>query len=845
MNEEVYSIGISEKEAAARLAKFGSNTIEGKNRRSVFLIFLSQFYNFLIILLFLAFLVSILTSHFTQATVLGFIILLNVIMGFILEYKAEKALRSLKNIFSYKSIIIRGGKEIVCENRLIVPGDIILLNQGNMVPADLRLIETNNLEVDESTLTGESVPVPKIADQKNMAFSGTMVTKGFGKGIVVATGSKTEIGKIAESVEVEQKGSFLQKRLEYLGKILTIVSLLLVVIIFIFGFIKGFALVDLFNYSIALLVSAVPESLPTIITLTLALGVIKMAKNKSIVRKLSAVENLASVNVICCDKTGTLTKNEMTVKKLWTLGENEIDIEGTGYLPKPKIKLQGKGLRQLITVGYLCNKATLNFDEKKEKWNVIGDPTEGALLVLGKKGEIDKDTKEHKKLHEILFDEKRRLMSLIYTKKNKDFVYTKGSPETIINICSLVETDKTKIKKEVEKLASQGYRILALASKEINYEENLAEKEIEKNLNFLGLVGLIDSPAEGIKEAIKTCQKAQIKTIIISGDHKLTTLAIANEVGLDTKEENILTGEQLDQISETGLLKVIDKINVFARTSPIQKSKILAVLIKKGYRVAMTGDGINDAPALKKADVGIAMGGRGQDIAKEVSDIILVDDRFSTIEKAISFGRTIYDNMTKFTIYLVAGNFTEILLITLAFILEKPLPLTPLQILWINLITESGPAVALAFENPKKEIMEESPRNPNKDILKPVLKYAFSLALISVVLNWILYVIFLPIDIKLAQTMVFTMIVLSEVLIIFVIRSRKFFTFSSNKYLVFAVIITILLQGAAIYTPLSRSMETATLTASHWMVLLGLCLIGFAAYSFLSSLIRPQHQDLK
>jgi len=510
--------GLSEEETKKRLLKYGPNFFKRRGGRSVLGILFSQFANFLILLLVLAFFISLFTQPFSHTLVLFLIILLNILMGFILEFKAEKALKGLKKIFAPKATVIRGGQVKIVSSSELVLGDIVLLNQGERVPADLRLFETSNLEIDESALTGESIPSRKmtnplspkvsLADRENMAFCGTLVTSGQGKGIVVGTGLDTEMGKIASSIQESSEKTSLQERLDYLGKVLGGISVFLVLIIFLLGAFRGERFLEMLNYSVALLVATVPEGLPTIITLTLALGVMKMAKNKAIVRRLAAVEALSSVNIICVDKTGTLTENEMTVKKVWLPQKGEIEIEGEGYLPQPKIDLKKKAGLPAVTLAkavFLCNKAILNFDKEKERWQVVGDPTEGALLVLGYKAGIEEELKDHKKIHEILFEEKRRLMSVVFQEKKRTLVYTKGAPEAVLSISKIKEQEKKEAEREVEKLAKEDFRVLGVGFKELKGEVSLTDQEIERDLNFLGLVALIDPPAFGAKEAIELC----------------------------------------------------------------------------------------------------------------------------------------------------------------------------------------------------------------------------------------------------------------------------------------------------------------------------------------------------
>lgn len=832
--------GLSEEEAKKRLSKYGPNIIIKGKGRSAFSIFVSQFRNFLIILLVIALLISSFTQPLSHSFVLFLVIIFNVFLGFILEFKAEKSLSALRQVFPQKMVVVRGGKEKIIPVTDLVLGDIVLLAPGSRIPADLRIFESRNLEIDESSLTGESIPSKKsiktlysptpLADRENMGFSGTFVTKGEGKGIVVATSSQTEMGKIAHIIAEKPEKTPLEMRLEFLGKVLAMVSIALVLFIFTLGFFHQRSIVELFNYTIALLVSAVPEGLPTVVTLSLAIGVLKMAKHKAIVRKLSAVETLSGVKIICVDKTGTLTKNEMTVKKVWIPKKGEMEIKGLGYLPEPKFK-PDEDLRRLIKVGFLCNNAVLNFDEKKKRWQVIGDPTEGAFLVLGKKAGIEEGVKNCRKIKEVPFDEKRKMMSVIVKEKEGIFIYTKGAPEAILAVSALDKKQYKEAMKEIEKLTREGYRVLGFGYKKIkDWSNSFSGEEAEKGLNFLGFSGLIDPPAEGVKESIRLCQEAQIKPVIISGDHKFTTQALARQIGLEVKEENILTGEELEQYKEEELSKIIDRITIFARTSPSQKMKILSAFQKRGYQVAMTGDGINDAPALKQADIGIAMGLRGQDVAKESSDIILADDNFSTIEKAIEYARTIYDNLKKFITYLLSGCYIELTLVSIAFILNLPSPLLPLQILWIDLITETGPALALSEEKPDPLIMKEPPKDPRKSIILSALGLGLANALLGIGISWLLFISYLPLGSSLARSMVFTFVVLFELTIINSLRQKRPFWrggFFSNKYFISAILLSILFQLIALYSPISGPLGSTPLGFSEWVLIISFCLEYF------------------
>lgn len=853
------TLGLTEEEVEKRLKKYGPNILVEKKKRSLLSIFIYQFKNFLTILLVVAFIISIFTQPLSHSIVLLVVILVNVFMGFSLEYKAERALESLKKIFTRKIVVRRDGSEMIIPVKKLVKGDIVVLSQGDLIAADLRLLSYNNLKIDESSLTGESIPSRKttkiiakeavVADQENMAFAGTTVVDGTGEGVVVKTSSRTELGKIAKTVEEEAIKTPLQKRLDFLGKILIGLSFIGVLIIFVAGILRGEEILPLFNFAIALLVSIVPESLPTIVILALALGVIRMAKKQAIVRRLPSVETLASVNVICSDKTGTLTKNQMTTKLLWTKEGGETKIPGSGFSPIPKINLHSKKALLIAKVSFLCNNSTLSLGKSKKDWQVIGDPTEGALKVFASKAGQQSELLKIPRVREIPFSEDRKRMSVVVEEGDGHGVYLKGAPEAVVECSNLREVEKEEILKKSRELAERGFRLLAFAHKIIKARNigSLKDKEIETGLEFLGILGLIDPPSKSAKKAIADCAKAKIKVVVISGDHKLTTLSVAKELrlkdlsGKEITEKNVMTGEELQELTAEELSEKIDDIYVFARTEPLQKKKILSALKKKGHLVAMTGDGVNDAPALRRSDVSIAMGRRGQEVSKEISDIILLDDNFATIKAAIEYARSIYDNIKKFLTFLLSGNFDELFLVLIAFIFGLPLPFTALQILWINLITDSFPALALAFEGPSKDIMRQPPRDRKRSMIKDVVLYAVSIGSLATVLGLAVFLFYLSRGETKARTMVFSLAVFFELFIVFSIRAKHPFWskegrgFFSNKFLILAFFVSAILQIAAIYTPLSIPMGTVALNGFDWGVIILLCLMSFLVLEIVKS----------
>jgi|TARA_Y100000310_G_scaffold253216_1_gene260035 Ca2+-transporting ATPase len=821
--------GLTNAEVNRRIKKFGYNEIEEKKKINPLTIFISQFKNFLVGILIVAVVVSLLVNEYLDAIVIAAILILNAVLGFIQEYRAEKSIEALKKLAPQKARVIRDSKIQEILAKFLVPGDIIELSAGDKVPGDSRLISLIDLATQEASLTGESNPISKsiqklkeniqIADMKNMIFSSTDVVRGKARAVVTSTGNNTEIGKIAkliEAVEVEQTP--LQKQLSVLGKFLAILTVIITIIVFITGVLKGGPIVEILITSIALAVAAVPEGLPTVVTISLALGVRRMVKRNSLIRKLPSVETLGETSVICSDKTGTLTMNEMTVTKLY-VNNKIIDITGSGYKTEGKFSENPKNFLLLLRIGVLCNNSSI---DKK----IIGDPTEASLLVSAAKAKFSKEQlqRQFPRLQEIPFSSERKMMSTINQVGNKKMMHTKGSPEKIIKLCTKILVNgrvthlTNKKKKEILKvndgLASKALRILAFAYKENNSKEN--------NLIFVGLQGMIDPPRKEVKDSINLCKKAGIKVIMITGDHKLTAVAIANQLGI---EGDVLTGQELDK---TNLNSIVNKVAIYARVNPIHKNKIVEALQKKKNIVAMTGDGVNDAPALKKADIGIAMGIKGSDVSKEASDMILVDDDFSSIVNAIEEGRGIYDNIRKFVNYLLSSNFGEILVIFSASLMGWPLPLVAIQLLWINLITDGLPALALGVDPSSKDIMNEKPRKKEVPIIDKEMKFniLFIGALIAIgtlflfnrsLSNGLIY----------ARTIAFTSLVVFEIFRLQMVRSRSHTGMFSNKYLVLAVLLSISLQLLVIYTPLSSVFHTTAIQLMDWAYIIG---IGVVIY---------------
>lgn len=854
-------IGLKKSQVARKFSKYGYNELKSGKKVSAFKIFIEQFNSPLVWILIFALFVSIYLHEALDAVVIGLIIIVNAGLGFIQEYRAEKSIEALKKMSSLKAKVIRNDKEIKIDSKYLVPGDIIILETGDKVPADSRLVEVHSLKTQEGPLTGESQPITKtseilkkntpLADQKNMVFSGTVVSEGRAKAIVTTIGMQTEIGKIAKLIEEAHDTSTpLQKKLRELGKFLTLAVVIVAVIVFIAGLFGGQEASAMFLTAIALAVAAIPEGLPAVITVSLALGVQKMIKKNVLVRKLPSVETLGSVNVICTDKTGTLTHNQMTVTKIWA-NEMFYDIEGSGYSAKGSFIVDKKlanplDLHLLLQCGMLCNDAQLSKEKNNGQRDLIGDPTEAACVVSAEKAgfKTKQLNKEFKRVDEIPFTSDRKMMTTIHQndndknlKKNKNKIsFTKGAPDILINKCNRILIEgkvyrlnrqrKKAILKINESYAKQALRVLGFA-----YNDEFSKTEdSEKNMIFLGLQAMIDPPREEVKDSIKKCVEAGIRVIMITGDQITTAQAIAKQLGI---KGNALTGSDIDKAKS--LKKVLKETSIFARVRPEHKMEIVKVLQKEGYVVAMTGDGVNDAPALKKADIGVSMGLSGTDVAKEASDMILTDDNFTSIVNAVEEGRGIFDNIRKFVNYLLSSNLGEIVVILLASLFGMPLPLTAIQILWINLITDGLPATALSVDPHEKDIMKRHPRNAKESVLSKEL--IWDIMLVGVLMGigtLILFWLYLDSGIDKAQTIAFNALVLFEVARLQMIRSRYNLGIFSNKWLIIAVVASLLLQLAVVYTPLSAIFGVVPLELTDWIIIsafaVGLYLINKVYY---------------
>ncbi|MBI2652026.1 calcium-translocating P-type ATPase, PMCA-type [Candidatus Woesearchaeota archaeon] len=836
--------GFSQAEAEERLKQYGLNEIKEGKKISPWEIFFGQFKSVVIWILIIATVTSGFLKEYIDAIVILIIVILIAVLGFTQEYRAERAIEALKKLASLKAIVIRDGQKKEINSKELVPGDIIILETGDKVPADARIIEVLNLQTQEAALTGESRPVSKItkelpentgvSDRKNMAFSGTIVASGRAKAIVVVTGMQTEIGKIATMIEqVKPELTPLQKKMDQLGKILGYITIAIAIVVFIVGFLLHEApLLKMLLVAVSLAVAAIPEGLPAVVTISLALGTQKMLKKNALIRRLPSVETLGSTTTICTDKTGTLTVNEMTVKKLFVNGKI-IDVTGVGYETKGQFLYKDKQagideIELLLRIGALNNNAELK-DE-----NLIGDPTEGALIVSAAKASLIKEELEIEwsRIDEIEFTSERKLMTTIHKHRGERIAYVKGAPEIVLKICNyidvngkvkkLTERDKNEILEINKEFADEALRVLGFAYK------TLTDTNPEKNLIFVGLQGMIDPPREEVKVAIEKCKKAGIKVIMITGDHEITAKAVAKEIGLSGKA---ITGQHLDEIKN--LEDWVDDIAIFARVNPEHKIKIIDALKKKGHVVAMTGDGVNDAPALKKADIGIAMGVIGTDVSKEASAMILTDDNFASIVNAVEEGRGVYDNIRKYIGFLLSGNISEVLIIFLGIIFGLPLPLTATQILLINLVTDGLPALALSADPYEPNAMSRKPRKQDEPIFKglnPFLIYYPLLMTITALLifSWFY---FHKANLFHAQTATFLTISMFELYQAFASRSTIYPAFKvgifKNKYLILAVLSSFAVIAASIFIPsFGKFLDMAPLTIWQFMFIVIVSSIG-------------------
>ncbi len=907
--------GLSSSEVQRRLDTYGPNELTERKRTSLLQLVLAQFNSFLILVLIGAAIISLVLGEVIDASAIMAIVVLNAILGVVQETKAEQALAALKKMAAPSATVIRDSVQKSIPSPELVPGDIVLLEAGNYVPADLRLVEAINLKVDEASLTGESVPVEKranivlnedasLGDRRNSAYMSTLVTYGRGKGLVTHTGMQTEIGRIAEMLQsYEEEPTPLQQKLDQLGKWLGIASLAICGLIFIYGLLRdthlgilfqqGFdvyftptnetVIVELFMTAVSLAIAAVPEGLPAVVTVCLALGMQRMIRRHALIRKLPAVETLGSATVICSDKTGTLTQNEMMVVEGWT-DATTFQVSGQGYQPEGKFSSNGRDYSPLadpvgsllLHSALLCTDASLNRHEKEtdndEGWRMTGDPTEGSLVVAAAKAGLWRDDVEQyvPRVQEIPFDSERKRMTTIHSLTADDALHrltgnghgsalgldqapamaiVKGAPDIILTLCDrivkdgqaqpLTEEDRRRVLDANKDMARQALRVLGFAYRPLpDIPETADAGSVEQNLIFVGLMGMIDPPRPEIEQAIRTARRAGLKSIMVTGDYKETAVAIARQIGLLREGGRALAGAELDHISDEELVNMVEDVSVYARVAPEHKVRIVDALKERGHVVAMTGDGVNDAPALKRANIGIAMGITGTDVTKETADMVLTDDNYASIVSAIEEGRVIYSNIRKFVFYLISCNIGEILVIFLAMVAGLPIPLRPIQLLILNLVTDGAPALALGLEKGDPDIMEHPPRPAKEPVIDREMLIGIGVQ--SVVMTAAVLAAFIyglrrfPGHIETAQTMAFVTLVLSELLRAFTARSEYYSAwaigFFSNKWMLLAVATSFVLLMVIVYVPfLQPFFSTVSLPLHEWLPILPLATLASIA----------------
>jgi len=875
------TFGLSREEAQRRLAQFGPNELVKKGKVSAWAIFLEQFKSFLIIILLIAVALSAVLGEVIDATLIAVIVFFACGLGFIQEYRAERAMEALKRMAAPTASVLRDGKETEIPSRELVPGDVILIRTGDRIPADARLIEAVNLKTDEAPLTGESVPVDKISeplpgevdvgDRRNMVFSGTAAVYGRGTAVVTATGMATEFGKIAGMLqEVKAERTPLQINLDRMGKWIAIGALALCFVLAVLGIMRGHEILEMFIWGVALAVAAVPEALPAVVVISLALGVRRMVKRHALMRRLPAVETLGCTTFICSDKTGTLTQDQMTVRRIYVDGKL-IEVTGGGYEPKggfylngtPFIPEQDPALQILLRIGVLCNDTSLTSVDGV--WGIKGDPTEGSLAVAAAKAGLwQKElNSQFPRLGEIPFSSETKRMTTVHRTPQGKIAYSKGAPEVILASCShicrngqereLTDKDRDNILSIAQEMAGDALRVLGMAYKRLPATADVTEA-IEQDMVFVGLAGMIDPPREEVKQAIKLCDRAGIKSVMITGDHKLTAVAIAKELGL-LREGVALSGAELDSLSDEEFEALVEKIEVYARVSPAHKLRVIEALTKKGHVVAMTGDGVNDAPALKKADIGIAMGITGTDVTKEAADMVLTDDNFASIVAAVEEGRGIFGNIKKYLTYLLSSNLGEVLLMA-GVILFGPLiglpygaiPLIAIQILWVNLVTDGLPAVALSVDPPDPDIMGQKPRPRGQGVFTTpvvilmVIGGVWSCLVNLGIFKWALDAGRGMIE---AQCLCFLTLIIIQFFKAYNFRSDKKSILQiglfKNKWLNLSIISQMLLMLVIIYVPfLQEPFRTFSLSAADWAIVILVAATIFPVLEISKAVIRWQ-----
>lgn len=840
--------GLTDNEVSKRLQHYGLNKLVEEEKISRLKILLHQFTSPLIYILLVAAAVTAFLIEYIDTSVIMAVVALNAIIGYIQEYKAEQGVRALKKMLIPRARVLRNGKDKEINSEHLVPGDVVLLASGTKVPADLRLLKTYELKVEEAMLTGESVPAEKSTstisednltsgDQKNMTFMGTIVVSGRAKGIVVETGERTVLGQIAEKVrEVSSIKTPLQDKLERFAKLIGIVIIGFSAVLFGVGLLHGSKVSEMFMIAVATAVSAIPEGLPVAVTITMAIGVARMARRNAIIRKLPAVETLGSTTIICSDKTGTLTKNEMTVRLIYD-GGHIYDVAGSGYEPKGEILHDQMSVKseekerhlQVLRIGLLCNES--NIYEEDGQYKVDGDPTEGALIVSAMKGGLmpEDEKKRYPQIAIIPFESERGYMATLHRHGGKKFIFVKGAPERVLDMCTEFAADSSK-KKEIlliaNNIAKEGMRVIAFAYKEASHDvEELTHHDVESGMNFAGLQGMIDPPRPEVIEAVKGCKQAGIRTIMITGDHAVTAVSIAKKLGLGTVDPEVITGKELETMSDEDLFNKVKTVSVYARVSPQHKLRITQQLLKHGEVVAVTGDGVNDAPALKAAHIGIAMGRTGTDVAKEASDAVLADDNFASIFAAVEEGRVVYDNIKKVTLFLISCGFGELIAIVSTLLMGFPIPYIAAQILWLNLVTNGLQDVALAFEPAEKGVLRRPPRHSREGILTNLMiQRTFLMGTIMAVGTVFIFISNLNSGVSLeqARTVALTTMVFFQFYQALNCRSETLSIFKmnpmANPFLFLSMIAAFFAHLAVLYVPaLQWVFRTVPLTAGEWV----------------------------
>ena len=845
--------GLSSAEFTDRMDKYGPNELQAAHRISPWEILLEQFKNVLILILLGATVLSLFLGHGIESVVIAVIVLFAVVLGFVQEYRAERAIEALRQMAAPTATVLRDGVEVRVPAKELVPGDVIVLHTGDRVPADARLLEAINLQVEEAALTGESVPVEKhiralegedlpVGDRKNMVYAGTAVTYGRGRALVVATGMQTEFGKIAQLLQTIETGKTpLQHNLDRVGAVLARAAFVVVALIVALGLLRGQPFIEMLIFGIALAVAVVPEALPAVVTISLAIGVQKMVKRHALIRRLPAVETLGSTSVICSDKTGTLTKDEMTVRRVFAGGKT-YDVTGAGYTPEGVFSTTGgtpaalpPALREMLTAATLASDTQL-VQAPQGGWDIKGDPTEGALVVAAAKAGLQKDSLDSSfpRLYEIPFSSETKRMTTLHQTNGSVTAYAKGAPEVILQSCDSMLTDggvqpldearREQILSQAQTMASEALRVLGIARK-----PEAALGTAERGMTFLGLAGMIDPPRPEVKQAIAVCVDAGIHPVMITGDHPVTAQAVARELGLLRNGGRVVTGPELETMTDEQLERDVERINVYARVSPAHKLRVVTAWQNRGHIVAMTGDGVNDAPALKKADIGIAMGITGTDVTKEAAAMTLTDDNFASIVAAVEEGRGVFGNIKKYLMYLLSSNIGEIGLMAGSALFGLPLPLTAVQILYVNLATDGLPALALSVDPPERDLMKRKPRNPRTGIFtRPVVTLMVLGGVWSALVNLGLFTWALNSgrSVEEAMTMTFVSLVLIQFFKAYNFRSDRHSVLNkpfANKWLNMAVGWEVVLLILIVYLPfLHGPFNTYALPLIDWLIVGGL-----------------------